>query len=829
MTKIQKFLIILLSIKKIKSIYCPQGFNPICNGNICRDINECSEIDEIGEPKYCKERLNPNCVNVPGGHVCTREKWECGENSRLFRDGNGCCDLDPNETCGLTSYYKEYEMYATPRENVNCDNVIQNNQLSTFKRIMGGRRPQISGQWPWLALIYVFYKEKSSICGGTLVDYEHILTAAHCFDEVIGQDQVGLPSEIYVYLGVDRTDITELANPLEYLQNNKSIIVQNLDMNNIIIHDEYDGAQLNDIAIVKLSNELTAYGHYKDIENMPLIRPVCLPNGEEPKPGQRCWAAGWGQKFSLQDVESGRKTMEELHTSELLEIGIDVGQIRDCGRGMSKNHEDYQAYTTAFRSDRMFCAGNSMGEVDACQGDSGGGLICQRCDSCNFYIAGVISFGAGCGVQNRYSIFQKATFYESWIRNVTRIKTNTYSKNMSHIKKKCDRTAPNKYGLWSEWSDCQIKGGQSCGSGKRFRFRTCNNGLKMCDEHPSEVENCVKSKDQCQPRTKCPSMLYLNFQPTGEYYSKHYTEFSGIYINEKDGFQYRHSSGHELIKQSWQGQTYWNLYNLIGARIASSKPNSLGCPSFNPNYWGIQIVLPADAQEDFKRAHNVKEVPKIHWISGPQFSFDIRQHSDLNPSSDCPIEFYLHKNSTELTHYTISENGNYFSDNGETVFSREIVQGELYWVYKMNPELKDPSVLGRMENKQSESESDSEQTSSNIPPKSQISDNLLGYLKTSGCPYLDDQTENNWFIWEDNNWHEICYSDDCKRSPEYFYLSYSSEKTNSVNSELIAKCKEKKRDRSRINDSCGSWANQGYCESYPAHMMLHCLKRGFVS
>ena len=48
-------------------------------------------------------------------------------------------------------------------------------------------------------------------------------------------------------------------------------------------------------------------------------------------------------------------------------------------------------------------------------GDSEGPLACQRCNNCDWYLAGITSFGAKCATPNVPGVYARVSFYQSWI------------------------------------------------------------------------------------------------------------------------------------------------------------------------------------------------------------------------------------------------------------------------------------------------------------------------------------------------------------------------------------------------------------------------------
>jgi trypsin len=100
-----------------------------------------------------------------------------------------------------------------------------------------------------------------------------------------------------------------------------------------------------------------------------------------------CWLVSvFNQSFCshlIKKNELNRGTTSETNVSPhpvLLRVDLDIQNLSQC-------NETFQGTIPV----GAFCAGSLDGSRDACFGDSGGGLICSD------QIAGIVSFGFGCG------------------------------------------------------------------------------------------------------------------------------------------------------------------------------------------------------------------------------------------------------------------------------------------------------------------------------------------------------------------------------------------------------------------------------------------------
>ncbi|XP_058058877.1 protein masquerade [Anopheles bellator] len=240
-------------------------------------------------------------------------------------------------------------------------------------RVVGGEDGE-NGEWCWqVALINSL---NQYLCGAALIGTQWVLTAAHCVTNIVRSGDA-------IYVRVGDYDLTRKYG---------SPGAQTLRVATTYIHHNHNSQTLdNDIALLKL------HGQAELRDGVCL---VCLPaRGVSHAAGKRCTVTGYGYMG-----EAGPIPLR------VREAEIPIVSDAECIRKVNAVTEKIFILPAS-----SFCAGGEEGN-DACQGDGGGPLVCQ--DDGFFELAGLVSWGFGCGRVDVPGVYVKVSSFIGWINQI---------------------------------------------------------------------------------------------------------------------------------------------------------------------------------------------------------------------------------------------------------------------------------------------------------------------------------------------------------------------------------------------------------------------------
>merc|ERR1712110_928708 len=243
-------------------------------------------------------------------------------------------------------------------------------------RIVGGVEAK-PNEFPWIASLILIMGgfETDSMCGGTLVSAEWIVTAAHCLYKDNDFKTLYKPSEMVWTLGEhDFFETTETKIPTVRVKVEK-----------IIVSPEWDSmTTIGDIALIKLAKPV----------DLKKYTPACLAKTGDSFVGKSAWVYGWGQTSFKADFGE----------SKLRKLELKVASNKECMAWSAKNNMNWDLKSS------QVCAGAGVGK-DSCKGDSGGPLTSEV--NSRHVLIGDVSNGNAC--KGPYSVYGSIAHYRKWI------------------------------------------------------------------------------------------------------------------------------------------------------------------------------------------------------------------------------------------------------------------------------------------------------------------------------------------------------------------------------------------------------------------------------
>jgi secreted trypsin-like serine protease len=215
---------------------------------------------------------------------------------------------------------------------------------------------------------------QEQFCGGTLIDKDSVLTAAHCFFDAKGDPDPESIKVLKVIVG--RTVLTTRQGQVRSVKRK-------------FIHPKYNPNSAAfgnyDAAVLKVSRSVSG------------IAPIKLASSKQnilERPGRKATVAGWGSTTARRACVPS-PLHQPVFPERMREAQVPI--VSDSRA--DQLYKDICQFSGGLRSTytpQLMVAAGGTGK-DTCQADSGGPLFVAQASSARYTQIGITSFGPGCG------------------------------------------------------------------------------------------------------------------------------------------------------------------------------------------------------------------------------------------------------------------------------------------------------------------------------------------------------------------------------------------------------------------------------------------------
>ncbi|XP_068161063.1 neurotrypsin-like [Antennarius striatus] len=338
---------------------CDSGWNNLNAAVVCRQLGHSGGA-------VASRGFGPGKGPIHLDQVrCTGKEEFLGECPSLGQSIQGCTRRqDAGVRCDVST--RESALPAKPEE-LSCG--LRKLVTEEGKRKSQGEENMLRTMWPWEVSVWLQSQEEGPLCSGTLISPCWALTSASCFGRFGGD----LSSYVVRVGSSEQTLVPE----------------------RVVVHRKFKGQSGgHDLALLKLPS---TKGHCLTFD--PNTNAACLPSSDTASGGttpSSCVVivtAGWSGPDSV------------------LASWVPLMSSWQCKK----------RYGDSFSTHGTLCAGSppdtSLLRGDSCQGNSGGGLVCQG-ETNQWFLAGVVAGGHGCGDPSSPSLYTRVARFRSWIDEV---------------------------------------------------------------------------------------------------------------------------------------------------------------------------------------------------------------------------------------------------------------------------------------------------------------------------------------------------------------------------------------------------------------------------